>query len=365
LKEWLNSVNDMHDNFKSRLPEFIAPEFSCVDDIEDENEEAIILHYYSLRGSLLAPVVVGMVTEVAKNSFNMNIRMERIATQDENGSRFTSWRITLISLFNPLLDSKASLLRQTSKKTQQFSDPIAKAAQIISKTRQVGPAPGSACPFTGMRPGKQLTDPHLIIKQPTDSHLLDSFSEEKSGCPFSVPNTARGAPPSSSRHSTAASNHYSSTVASHVGSYAAPANNAAFFSPQQLQDLFPFHIVVDQNFTVIQEGNKLASYLHGLSPMGTHIGNVFQLKFPKCEWDWQQIILNLDSSFELRLANTTFVTDMLNAQSKGRAMGGAAVSRGSSYMENPSNRNSAPSSAMPMSRPTTERGKSGDLRYSS
>jgi len=46
----------MHDNFKSRLPEFVCPEFSCVDDLEDEKEESIILHYYSYRGSLLAPV---------------------------------------------------------------------------------------------------------------------------------------------------------------------------------------------------------------------------------------------------------------------------------------------------------------------
>jgi len=140
LKEWLNSVNDMHDNFKSRLPEFVAPEFSCVDDVDDEKEEAIILHYFSFRGNLLAQVVVGMVTEVAKNSFNMVINMQQIATQDEKGSRFTSWRITLVSLFNPNLDANASLLRQSSKKTAQFS----KGPVYCSKNDHNNHTPSSA-----------------------------------------------------------------------------------------------------------------------------------------------------------------------------------------------------------------------------
>ena len=52
----------MHDNFKSRLPEFVAPEFFCVDDLDDVNEEAIILQNYSYRGKILIPVVVGILT---------------------------------------------------------------------------------------------------------------------------------------------------------------------------------------------------------------------------------------------------------------------------------------------------------------
>eukprot|EP00597_Dinobryon_sp_UTEXLB2267_P002894 CAMPEP_0170058004 /NCGR_PEP_ID=MMETSP0019_2-20121128/787_1 /TAXON_ID=98059 /ORGANISM="Dinobryon sp., Strain UTEXLB2267" /LENGTH=1211 /DNA_ID=CAMNT_0010262831 /DNA_START=1869 /DNA_END=5504 /DNA_ORIENTATION=- len=115
---------------------------------------------------------------------------------------------------------------------------------------------------------------------------------------------------------------FSSASSNSLCPYPAPPVNSAFFSPQQLQDLFPFHLVVDNNFTVIQEGNKLSPYLQGISAMGTHIGNVFQLKFPKCEWNWADIILNIDSSFEMRLANTTFVTDILTAQSKGKLLAG-------------------------------------------
>lgn len=151
----------------------------------------------------------------------------------------------------------------------------------------------SGCPFSNRS------------RQGTDSNLLRPSAEEKGSgsttarCPFS-----------------------SAATSSSLCPYPAPAINSAFFSPQQLQDLFPFHLVVDNNFTVIQEGNKLSPYLQGISSIGTHIGNVFQLKFPKCDWNWADIILNIDSSFEIRLANTTFVTDILTAQCKGKLMDG-------------------------------------------
>ena len=238
----------MHDNFKSRLPEFVAPEFSCVDDIDDPNEEAIILHYYSYRGKLFAPVVVGMVTEVAKNSFNMIVNMEQIATQDEKGSRCTSWRISLISLFNTSLDAKASLLRQTSKKKNggQSTGPSFGHPYLVG-TPGGGGAAGT-CPFSA---GKSRTTT-------ADFSSVRPSAEEKGQFSARCPYTA-----SNSRNNLNL------------------PYNTCNFSPKQLQEIFPYHIVVDKNFMVLQEGSKLPSYLKGISAMGTHIGNIFQLKFPR------------------------------------------------------------------------------------
>ena len=278
----MNSINDMHDNFKSRLPEFVAPEFSCVDDIDDENEEAIILHYFSYRGKLLAPVVVGMVMEVAKNSFNMILNMEQIAAQDENGSRFTSWRITLVSLFNPSLDARASILRQTSKKKNHDA-----GSSNPSQSRLATAA--ETCPFSGNR--SRLSSANKATIRPS--------TEEKGSGSYS----ARYPMPSARANLNL------------------PFNTCSF-TPQHLQELFPYHIAVDRNFMVLQEGSKLSTYLRGISTLGTHIGNIFQLKFPKCGWDWADIKLNLDISFELRLVNTAFVTDMLTAYAKGRLFEG-------------------------------------------
>ena len=285
LKEWLNSINDMHDNFKSRLPEFVAPEFSCVDDVDDENEEAIILHYFSYRGQFLAPVVVGMVMEVAKNSFNMILNMEQIATQDENGSRFTSWRITLVSLFNPSLDARASILRKTSKKknTNNINTGGSNPMQIRLSTA------AESCPFSGSK-SRLSSAEKTSIRPSTEEKGSGSYSAR---CPFPSARANLNLP-----------------------------FNTCSFTPQQLQELFPYHIAVDRNFMVLQEGSKLSTYLRGMTTMGTHIGNIFQLKFPKCGWDWSDIKLNLDISFELRLVNTAFVTDMLTAYAKGRLFEG-------------------------------------------
>jgi hypothetical protein len=129
--------------------------------------------------------------------------------------------------------------------------------------------------------------------------------------------------------------------------------NTCSFTPQHLHELFPYHIAVDRNFMVLQEGSKLPTYLRGINTLGTHIGNIFELKFPKCGWDWADIKLNLDISFELRLVNTVFVTDMLTAYAKGRLFEGDR-SRATTADE----RKSATSSINPTAKPST------DIRYS-
>lgn len=308
----------MHDNFKSRLPEFVAPEFSCIDDIEDENEEAIILHYYSYRGKLLAPVVVGMVMEVAKNSFNMVIRMDQIATQDENGSRFTSWRISLVCLLNTSLDANTSLLRQTSKKKNGTTSSVSLPDGHPGFT--TGKGVGGTCPFSAGKSRVNTADFPSFMRPTT---------EERG----TVPHTARN-PFSVANSKSHLSLNY----------------NSCHFTPRQLQEVFPFHIAVDRNFMVLQEGSKLPSYLKGISSLGLHIGNIFQLKFPRIEWDWSEIKLNLDISFEMRLANTTFVTDMLTAYSKGQILNGDR----SNAVTSEGQRSSANASAQASARPSAD-----------
>ena len=70
------------------------PEFWCVDDEEAlPGVESMVLHYYSQRGPGCAALNVGIVKEVAKFFFNLEIEMTRIATQDVDESPFTSWKI--------------------------------------------------------------------------------------------------------------------------------------------------------------------------------------------------------------------------------------------------------------------------------
>jgi hypothetical protein len=95
--------------------------------------------------------------------------------------------------------------------------------------------------------------------------------------------------------------------------------NGIYLPPSQMRDIFPFHLVVDKDFIVIQEGHKLTQYLKGVTCIGSHIGNAFRLEHPKkCSWSWSDIILNLDSAFELKLAHNSYVVDMVEAREEGR-----------------------------------------------
>jgi hypothetical protein len=84
----------MHDHLQSAMPSGSFPVFWC------ENCElhsgSIILHYYSVRGALLGGVVVGITKEVAKTYFDVDVTMDKIASQGEEGSECTSWRITAV-----------------------------------------------------------------------------------------------------------------------------------------------------------------------------------------------------------------------------------------------------------------------------
>lgn len=89
LRTWLCNVNALHDHLESSLPEgFIKPVFWC--ERENGQEGTLILHYYSKRGSLLAPVVKGVVKEVARYHFDVLIEMEQLQLQESDDAKFTS-----------------------------------------------------------------------------------------------------------------------------------------------------------------------------------------------------------------------------------------------------------------------------------
>lgn len=212
----------------------------------------------------------------------MILNMEQIAAQDEDGSRFTSWCITMVSLFNPALDSETFILRDSSKKKSSIQDTERSKPSHFT-------AAAESCPFSGSK--SRVGSAHApLIRLSTE---VKASGSDSARYPF----------PSALANLNLPFNSYN-------------------FTPQQLLELFPYHITVDRNFIVIQEGVKLSTYLRGITMLRTHIGNIFQLKFPKCGWDWPDIKLKSDIAFELRLVNTPFVTDMLTSCAKGSLFGG-------------------------------------------
>jgi hypothetical protein len=102
LRDWLSNLNSLHDHLQASYPKgFVAPVFWSEDDEDFElstagaDSNAILVHYFSHRGSLLVPLVVGLIKRIAKDYFSIDINMEQLQLQDEQaGVSHTTWRVT-------------------------------------------------------------------------------------------------------------------------------------------------------------------------------------------------------------------------------------------------------------------------------
>lgn len=104
LRDWLSNLNTLHDHLQASYPKgFVAPVFWSEDDEdfvmspEGGDSNAILVHYFSHRGSLLVPLVVGLIKKVAMNYFEIDINMDQLQLQDEDaGLNNTTWRVTTV-----------------------------------------------------------------------------------------------------------------------------------------------------------------------------------------------------------------------------------------------------------------------------
>ena len=108
LFSWLQSVNDLHVHLRTALnKDLLFPEIYCAKDDDKDTAERFILHYRSVRGSLLAPLVVGIVKKAADIYFMSAVTLDRLATQGEEGSEFTTWRVVVTGSTELSLDHRA------------------------------------------------------------------------------------------------------------------------------------------------------------------------------------------------------------------------------------------------------------------
>lgn len=122
LRDWLSNLNSLHDHLQASYPKgFVAPVFWSEDD-EESKEGAILVHYFSHRGSLLVPLVVGVIKKLARCYFDIEIDMDQLQLQDENEAKHTTWRITTVdSLKSHKLRGKKSRNRMVEKdRTESF-----------------------------------------------------------------------------------------------------------------------------------------------------------------------------------------------------------------------------------------------------
>ena len=92
MKDWMTNINAIHQHLQTTFPKKMTmPEFWC----EINENGSLTLFYYSSRGNYLAPLAVGLVTEVAKFQFELDVCMEIVTRQGIDGARFTRYVLTV------------------------------------------------------------------------------------------------------------------------------------------------------------------------------------------------------------------------------------------------------------------------------
>lgn len=233
LREWLSHVNAMQDHFQKSFhsEKFPPPVFWCEDNEEDRT--CIILHYFSHRGNIFVPLVHGMVEELAKTHFEVDVNMDLVAIQNENDSRFTSWRISAID------EGLACKLKPSTEAVQRAIPDSFKNLNIPIK----GPVSGNR------------------------SRVVRLNRSQSSRCLTEGKQLRSRSPPSSS--------------------------STEGISMDLMRDVFPFHVTVDKEFRILQVGRSLPKVLQAKEEAlhGVHIQEIFKITRPAFafSWDWQSM----------------------------------------------------------------------------
>ena len=266
LRQWLSNLNSLHDHVAKSFEgsnsnaggennmSFQPPIYWC-EDCEDV-EGSILLHYFSFRGTLLVPMTVGIVQELAHHQFGIHVTMTQLALQGEsivknnvtedNGklqrrteeeSECTTWRITA-----------------TDPSQRWKLSPTVDMDDVIDFSQMEMP---SKCPFSG----RSLA-----------GSSIGTFSDDSDDTDY-VPRNRGG------------------------------ATDTAGMSKEQLTTIFPFHVLVDRKFTILQVGAALSSILGRPEETLTnvHIGDIFDIIRPVMgtAWDWQALKKLEDQQFSL------------------------------------------------------------------
>ena len=267
LRQWLSNLNSLHDHVAKSFEgsnsnadgennnmSFQPPIYWC-EDCEDV-EGSILLHYFTFRGTLLVPMTVGIVQELARYQFGIHVTMTQLALQGEpivkdnsnedhgelqqymqEESECTTWRITA-----------------TDPSQRWKLSPTVDMDDVIDFSQMEMP---SQCPFSG----RSLAGSSFGTLS-DDSDDTDYIPRNRSG-----------------------------------------ATNTAGMSKEQLTTIFPFHVLVDRKFTILQVGTALPSILGLPEEMLTniHIGEIFDIIRPVMgtAWDWQALKKLEDQQFSL------------------------------------------------------------------
>jgi len=339
LRLWLSNLNALHDHLQSSLPAGNFPVFWC------ENCEvfdgAIILHYYSVRGALLGGVVVGIVKEVAKTYFDVEVQMDKLAVQGENGSECTTWRITAKDptkrhkLTMETISDDGSFVTATISRRRARRGTLKHGnrsnSQESTTSSLSATLPSVGCPFSSGLLGANYSICPFQHEQKLDDQQLDqlgsfrrrssadgenqsnnddirngSFSSKHSPNPIgrsisvgqlqevSIQKEMEKSHPNTNGALTTSSGKKSHNVSSLEYENGLPS--------VKVRSVFPYHVMVDKDFTIVQVGKALPDMLlrDYDDLVGLHVGAVLKISKPiLAGFDWPILQRLADQKFFL------------------------------------------------------------------
>lgn len=260
LKEMLSNINHMHAHVQCTSPTpLMLPQFWVEDSAEEDG--SLILHYHSKRGNFMAPFVEGMITEIAATHFDVEVDLIPMQKQGRNGSDLSSWSISAVDLEEQwkLTSMEDPNLQQTTNTSMEIQNTPLSGGGSIRK-----------CPFSGM--AATATTPQTAPSTPSTVSVMDSVEPSE----------------------------MDSSVSSTSGSKKIGLSGAV------TDKLFPYHVMINQNFQIVQVGKDLPSALFVPEEelVGQSVGSVLSFKQPSgMDWNWRCMSLLEDQSFEIEPAS--------------------------------------------------------------
>jgi len=255
LMHWLASVNDLHKHLKATMEHMVPPDLWC--EFEGGRNDSFLLYYRSCRGSRLAPVIVGIVHEVAQQLFGLNVSMEYLAKQNEGGSLHTLWRVR----------------NETQVETETASNVFASEGRL-SVPFQLD------CPISGGNLFSALT-----------SRFLDSGEDDAVGM---GPETAESSVYSENRLGPIGGD-VVCCPGSGVGDRS--GGKGVGISHDHLHRLFPFHVVLNEHGRILQLGLSLRRFLRVEGYGELRAEDVLDITSHACTWgDFMSLMTLIDTT---------------------------------------------------------------------
>lgn len=245
LRSWLSNVNELHEHLKQNLSDsFVFPELYCSDDLscDDADQDNFLLHYSSTRGATLAPLVVGIVKDVAEYYFSLQISMLTISLQGgSDGSKYSTWKIRRIG---------KCLVSESDASDQEGNIRWTKPPIMVNGGGAEGGA--SRCPFSGIpmpsESSRALRCPFsgAIIEPGIESQAADALGAERkqAGTPVSQDDACGG------------------------------------MSSAMMSEVFPFYLKFNQTMVITHAGGQVKNFMPSLRVGESKISDIFALDFP-------------------------------------------------------------------------------------